>query len=196
MSLTSQIVKVVESILRDEIVQHLEKFRLIKQSQHGFRKGFSCANNLLAFLESVTASVDAKQNVDTVYLDFAKALDKVPHQRLLCKLRTHGIDGVVCDWIAAWLKDRWQRVRLEGKHSSWRQVLSGVPQGSVLGPVLFLIFINDLEEGLHSDVLKFADDTKLYRAVCSQDDHVKLQSDLDNICKWDDRWQMSFNGWR
>jgi len=82
---------------------------------------------------------------------------------------------------------------LEGKHSSWQQVLSGVPQGSVLGPILFLIFINDLEQRLYSDVLKFADDTKLYRTVCSQDDRVKLQSDLDNICKWADRRQMSFN---
>ena len=81
---------------------------MIKQSQHGFRKGlrYSCASNLLSFLESVTASVDSKQNVDTIYLDFAKAFDKVPHQRLLLKLRAHGIDGVVCNWTEAWFKDR------------------------------------------------------------------------------------------
>ena len=94
-SLTSQIVKVVESVLRDEIVNHLDRFDLIRQSQHGFRKGYSCTSNLLSFLESVTTSVDAKQYVDTIYLDFAKAFYKVPHQRLLLKLRAHGIDGAV-----------------------------------------------------------------------------------------------------
>ena len=105
-SLTSQIVKVVESIIRDEIVQHLDKFNLIHQSQHGFRSGYSCSSNLLSFLESVSANVDAKLNVDTVYLDFAKAFDKVPHERLLRKLKAHGIDGIVCNWIASWLKHR------------------------------------------------------------------------------------------
>ena len=98
-NLTSQTVKVVESLLRDEIVQHLEKFSLIKESQHGFRKGYSCVTNLLSFLEFVTASVDAKQCVDTIYLDFAKAFDKVPHQRLLLKLKAHGIDGVYVDGL-------------------------------------------------------------------------------------------------
>jgi len=110
-SLTSQIVKVVESVLRDEIVNHLEKYSLIRQSQHGFRKGYSCTSNLLSFLESVTASLDAKRYVDTIYLDFAKAFDTVLYQRLL-KLRAHGIDGVVCDWIGAWLKD--------GRRLDWR----------------------------------------------------------------------------
>jgi len=192
-SLTSQIVKVVESIVRDEIVQHLDKFNLIQQSQHGFRSGYSCSSNLLSFLESVSGDVDAKHSVDTVYLDFAKAFDKVPHQRLLQKLKAHGIDGIVCSWIASWLKDRWQKVRLEGSHSSWRLVFSGVPQGSVLGPVLFLIFINDLEAAVSSTVLKFADDTKLFRPVVTMADHDQLQSDLDTICHWADRWNMKFN---
>ena len=190
---TSQIVKVVESVLRDEIVNHLEKFNQIKQSQHRFCKGYSCVSNLLSFLESVTYSVDAKQNVDTIYLDFTKAFDKVPHQRLLLKLRAHGTDGAVCDWIGAWLRDRWQKVRLEGSCSSWRQVFSGVPQGSVLDPVLFLIFINDLEVGTTSRILKFANDTKLFRTVVNPSDHLKLQNNLDTVCEWANRWQMKFN---
>jgi len=168
----AKLLKSWESVLRDEIVNHLEKFNLIKQSQHGFRKGYSCVSNLLSFLESVTADVDAKQNVNTIYLDFAKAFDKVPHQRLLLKLRAHGIDGVVCNWIEAWLNDRWQKVRLEGSSSSSQQFFSGVPQGSVLGPVLFLIFTNDLKVWTTSGILKFADNTKLFRSVANQADLI------------------------
>ena len=146
----------MESVFRDKIVYHLDKYELIRNSQHAFRKGYSCTSNLLVFLEKVTADIDAKHNVDTIYLDFAKAFDKVPHKRLITKLKAHGIDGLVCNWIESWLSDRWQRVCLDGIHSSWRKVWSGVPQGSVLGPVLFLIFINDIDSGLSSNVLKFA----------------------------------------
>ena len=192
-SLTSQICKVVESVLRDELVQHLERNNLLHNSQHGFRSGYSCATNLLTFLETVTACIDDKLNVDTIYLDLAKAFDKVPHQRLLLKLKAHGIDGLVCNWIKAWLADRQQRVCLDGSYSSWKQVWSGVPQGSVLGPVLFLIFINDLDIGLSSNILKFADDTKIYRSVTNLSDRSRLQQDLDSICSWASRWQMEFN---
>jgi len=100
----------VEAVFRDEIVQHLDKYDLIRNTQHGFRKGYSCTSNLLVFLESVTTDIDAGRNVDTVYLDLAK---EVPHQRLLVKLKAHGIDGLVCNWIKGWLSDRWQRVSLE-----------------------------------------------------------------------------------
>ena len=177
-SLTSQICKVVESLLRDALVQHLDKHNLIRDSQHGFRKGYSCASNLLMFLETVTAAVDSGCKVDTVYLDLAKAFDKVPHQRLMSKLRAHGIGGLVSGWIEAWLRDRQQCVCLKGSCSGWRPVHSGVPQGSVLGPVLFLIFINDLDKDVSSNVLKFADDTKVYRVVMNSDDGQKLQDDL------------------
>ena len=153
----------------------------------------SCATNLLTFLETVTACIDDKSNVDTIYLDLAKAFDKVPHQRLIQKLKAHGVDGLVCDWIEAWLTGRQQRVCLDGVFSSWRQVWSGVPQGSVLGPVLFLIFINDLDSGLSSSVLKFADDTKLYRPVNNQMNGMSLQQDLNIVSNWAERWQMEFN---
>lgn len=192
-SLTSQICKVVESILRDELVQHLESNKLLHNSQHGFRSGYSCATNLLTFLETLTACIDNKVNIDTVYLDLAKAFDKVPHQRLLLKLKAHGVDGLVCNWIKAWLADRQQRVCLDGSYSSWRPVWSGVPQGSVLGPVLFLIFINDLDTGLSSKILKFADDTKIFRPVMNHTDGLGLQQDLDSISNWARRWQMEFN---
>ena len=97
------------------------------------------------------------------YLDFQKAFDKVPHQRLILKLKSHGMGNSIINWIEQWLTDRKQRVVVDGEVSSWKSVLSGVPQGSVLGPILFLVYINDLEEGVTSSILKFADDTKLFR---------------------------------
>ena len=119
--------------------------------------------NLLCFLEDTTKWVDDGSPVDVVYLDFQKAFDKVPHQRLLTKLKAYGIGESMINWIQAWLTDRRQRVIVEGEISNWKPVLSGVPQGSVLGPILFLIFINDLDDDLSSKVLKFADDTKVFR---------------------------------
>jgi len=150
-------------------------------------------SNLLSFLETVTSLVDAKENVDAIYLDLAKAFDKVPHRRLMLKLEAHGIGGLVSNWIRSWLTDRRQRVIVDGSHSQWKEVCSGVPQGSVLGPVLFLIFINDLDQGISSRVLKFADDTKLYCSVSNQADSMRLQKDLHTVTEWASRWQMQFN---
>ena len=131
--------------------------------------------------------------MDVVYLDFQKAFDKVPHQRLLLKLKAHGIGNDVINWIEKWLTHRRQRVIVDGKISNWKSVLSGVPQGSVLGPILFLIYINDLEDDISSKVLKFADDTKVFRKVTNDTDKQSLQDDLEKLVKWSEKWQMLFN---
>ena len=127
------------------------------------------------------------------YLDFQKAFDNVPHQRLILKLKSHGMGNSIINWIEQWLNDRRQRVVVDGEVSSWNPVLSGVPQGSVLGPILFFIYINDLEEGVTGNILKFADDTKLFRKTKGIGDIQKLQDDIDKLVRWSETWQMLFN---
>ena len=194
-SLTSVCCKVMEAIIKDEIVEHLERNKLIRPSQHGFMKGRSCTSNLIVFLDKLSAAVDAGEAVDVVYLDFAKAFDKVPTQRLLKKVKAHGIGGQLYQWIKSWLTDRRQRVVLNGQASGWAAVLSGVPQGSVLGPLLFLIFINDLDGAAPGvDILlKFADDTKVGQIVRNEEDCARLQAALDGMVDWTVRWGMQFN---
>ena len=131
--------------------------------------------------------------MDVIYLDFKKAFDKVPHVRLVNKLETHGISGNVLQWIAEWLQGRQQRVVLNGSVSKWLHVLSGVPQRSILGPLLFIIFINDIDNGIVNKLLKFADDTKLVGIVSSPLEVKELQLDLQKMYCWSVDWQMLFN---
>jgi hypothetical protein len=128
-----------------------------------------------------------------VYLDFCKAFDTVPHCRLVKKLEAHGVCGKVKEWIKNWLTNRRQRVCVDGDISEWVDVTSGVPQGSVLGPVLFLIYINDLDQGIVSKIGKFADDSKLSKTIKDQKGIEELQSDLAKLEKWSNMRQMKFN---
>ncbi|CAM5115522.1 unnamed protein product [Eretmochelys imbricata] len=130
---------------------------------------------------------------EILYLDFQKAFDRVPHQRLFSKISCPGITGKVLSWTGNWLKDRKQRVGINGQFSEWREVNSAVPPGSVQGPVLFNISINDLLKGLNSEVAKFADDTKLLKIVKIQADCKELQKDLTKLGDWATKWQMKFN---
>ena len=136
-SLTSQICKVLESILRDNIVNHLSTHTLLLKSQHGFTKGKSCLTNLLSFLKDVTKAIDEGKPLDVIYLDFSKAFDKVPHKRLLHKIESHGKSGNIAAWIGEWLCDRKQQVVLNGKFSRLQYVLSGVPKALSLDRYFF-----------------------------------------------------------
>ncbi len=192
-SLTSIVCKMLETLIRDKLVNHLEKNKLINNTQHGFRYKRSCLTNLLDFFYDIFNQYDENKAVDIIYLDFQKAFDKVPHKRLLTKLKSHGIQGVILKWIGNWLTNRKQRVVINGKASEWIDVTSGVPQGSVLGPVLFLVYINDIDDGITSIISKFADDTKIANSVVSYEQVIEMQKNLDKLSEWGKKWLMSFN---
>ena len=195
-SLTCVLCKVMESLIRDVIVQPLSSHNLIRASQHGFMAGRSTVTNLLAYMETLTKLLDDDQAVDVLYLDFAKAFDKVPHSRLLAKCKGLGLGGKLLHWIEMWLKERKQRVILNGAFSAWADVLSGVPQGSVLGPTLFIIFINDIDMAVEitgSFLFKFADDTKVGMVVETESQRDELQTAIVNLEEWSQEWQMMFN---
>ena len=191
-SLTSVICRLLERIIKNEIVKHLDANELFSNDQYGFRAKRSCVTQLLEALEEWTSLLDEGNSIDVIYFDFAKAFDSVPHQRLLSKLNSYGIRGNVLQWITAFLRDRKQRVVLNGFKSSWTNVLSGVPQGSVLGPLLFLIYINDLPDCIESSSVKiFADDLKLYQKNSGSSQPV--QDDINRIENWSSQWQLPLN---
>ena len=193
-SLTSHIIKVFERIIRDKLVNFLEENNILSSNQHGFRKGRSCLSELLAHYDEILENANNGNGTDTVYLDFSKAFDKVDHHLLLKKLEAIGIKGKLLNWIKAFLSNRKQEVVVNGFKSFIFNVLSGVPQGSVLGPILFIIFINDIANSLYSSKLKsFADDTKLSHSISCQSDSKQLQKDLNQVINWSHKNNMALN---
>ena len=164
-----------------KISDHLIKNKLIKDSQHGFMKNKSITTCLLQFYDNIFQEYEAGRAVDIIFLDLKKAFDKVPHKKLIRKLRKLKIRGETLKWVKNWLKNRKQRVVINGVESEYVDVTSGVPQGSVLGPLLFLIFINDFDDNLKSKISKFADDTKMGGSANSIEKCNDLQSDLDSM---------------
>ena len=192
-SLTSVVGKILEAIISRAIREHLDKHKLIRHSQHGFSKRKSCLTNPLSFYRKVFETIDKGDEYDIVYLDFSKAFDRVPDRRLYSKVKPHGIGGKIFEGIKEGLISRKQRVQINWKKSEWGNVTSGVPQGSVLGTLLFIIYINYLETGINSKISKFADDTKIGRPVKMLDDARMLQNDLNRLYEWSEKWQMQFN---
>jgi len=192
-SLTSVVGKVMERIIRDSIMTHLDTHDLIADQQYGFRSGRSCQLQLLEALDKWSDHLDNGRHVDIIFLDFSKAFDTVPHRRLLSKLNAHGITGQLHKWIQDFLTARTQRVHGNGATSSWKDVTSGVPQGSVLGPILFIVYVNDLPCEVINEARLFADDTKASIGFTYEVECESLQDDINRLVNWSERWQLSFN---
>jgi hypothetical protein len=192
-SLTSIPCKLLEAAIREEIMNHLVNNNLINVGQHGFVKSKSCVTNLLETLDYISMALANGEPVDVLYTDFAKAFDSVPHRRLLLKLESYGIRGKVLAWIKSYLSMRKQRVVMGENESEWIEVISGIPQGSVLGPLLFIIYINDLPDVVASICKLYADDNKLIKKVVTIEDEKTLQDDIDKLVEWSHNWQIKFN---
>ena len=187
--------KIFEKCIYDKLYSYFEANNLFAKCQSGFRKGDSCTSQLLAIVHDIYNSFDANPSVDTrgIFLDISKAFDRVWHEGLLFKLQSYGIKGTLLGLIKDFLSNRLQRVVINGQSSSWKEILAGVPQGSLLGPLLFLIYINDLPLNLDSVVKIFADDTSLFSKVLNPTSGTILNRDMGRISTWANQWKMSFN---
>ena len=193
-ALTSHVIKIFERIIRKRLVEHLDKNNIICSNQHGFRKHRSCLTQLLAHMDIIHQNLQNGMDTDVIYLDYAKAFDKVDHQILLQKLYAYGIRGRLLMWINSYLTNRDQTVVINGEHSKAAKVVSGVPQGTVLGPIMFILYLNDLTSCIkHSVVSSFADDTRLKKSISSVNDVRLLQEDLDNAISWSERNNMQLH---
>ena len=193
-SLTSHIEKVAERVIRKIMVEYLEKNSIISEVQHGFCSGRSTLTQLLCYFDKVFAGLLRGNETDAIYLDYAKAFDKVDHQLLIEKVKRYGFPSILVSWITSFLSVRHQVVVVKGVHSREAPVISGVPQGTVLGPILFLIYINDLENKvLNSNIFFFADDTRLSSEIITLEGKSLLEMDLAHVLDWSKSNNMELN---
>lgn len=195
MSLTSTVCKILESILHDNIVHHMKSHNLFSDKQYGFIEGRSTVLQLIRVLDEWTEMLDNGSCVDVVYCDFMKAFDTVPHKRLVRKLNMFNISGCYSNWIEAFLCGRKQGVIVNGEESSWKSVTSGIPQGSVLGPLLFVLYINDLPLAINNESTPylFADDTKVFHEIKTNNDCRSFQEDIFSLHDWSEKWMLRFH---
>ena len=193
-SLTSVVCKVMEGFIKKSLYNHLIDNNILCNEQFGFVSKRNTITQLLVTLNDWMADLDSNSPIDAAYMDFRKAFDSVPHQRLITKLKGYNIDGQILNWITSFLTNRTQYVKINNSSSCNLNVTSGVPQGSVLGPTLFIYFINDLPKVVHNTSIKiFADDTKVYKAIKSEDDIMNLQTAIDAMYQWTQKWLLQFN---
>ena len=186
--------KIFEKIIFDNLYTFINSNNLLSPFQSGFRPGDSTINQLLSITTEIYEAFENHDEVRAIFLDISKAFDKVWHAGLLHKLKQNGINGSLYHLMGDYLSNRKQRVVLNGIESEWEDVLSGVPQGSVLGPLLFLIYINDLSDGIYSRMRLFADDSSLFARVTDLNaTHDQLVNDLNSITNWAHQWKMKFN---
>ena len=190
-SLTSVVCKLLEQIIREHIIKHMKVNKLFSNKQFGFISGRSTSLQLREVLDKWIEAIDKGTDVDVKYMNFQKAFDKVPHKRLIGKAKNYVLDNPLLEWIEDFLTGRTQRESINGSTSDWKEVTSGITQGSVLGPFLFILFINDLPDGVKSDVYLFADDTKIVRNIT--DGEEILQDDLENLENWSNTWLLKFH---
>ena len=192
-SLTSVVCKVLEGFVRDVLNSHFKEHNLLSDHQYGFCSGRSCSTQLLTTIQDWMKLIEEGKPVDVIYLDLQKAFDKVPHRRLINKLQGYGISGKLLTWIEDFLTGRSQFVNVAGEYSANSRVTSGVPQGSVLGPTLFIYFINDMPNTVDSLIKIFADDTKIYEGLPATNQSPTLQKDIEKLHSWTLDWQIKFN---
>ena len=194
-SLTCIICKIMESIIRDFVIDHMKANNLFSDRQFGFINGRSTVLQLLHVIDLWTEILDEGGDIDVIYCDFMKAFDKVPHKRLIHKVKNYGITDKVLGWVESFLSGRTQCVKINSSISKNAPVTSGIPQGSVLGPILFVIYINDMPEVVdkNSFVYLFADDTKVFRKIACNLDSKTLQIDIDALMEWSNKWLLKFH---